>query len=152
MTTRPNPTQTRGDDHVILRRELKQMLPGDVALDRQELRELLDLSNVGGRYDALRKKLLARAIAQPDSGDVLRMEQYTALLDYREGRGPRPAFARLVTPDGHFAGESILAPEQQRPAALERGPLADPGEPGRYVQPVGRFALTGEKGFTPDTR
>src|SRR6266545_4990799 len=36
----PNPTQTRGDDAIILRRELKQLLPSDIALDREELREL----------------------------------------------------------------------------------------------------------------
>ena len=150
--TRPNPVQYPGDDHVIRRRELKQMLPSDVALDQAELRELLDLSNVGGRYDVLRKKYLARGINQGGAGDVLRSDQYQALLDYREGRGPRPSFARLVTPDGHFAGESVLSPAELRPQTTAPGPVMDPGEPGRYVQPVGRFALTGEKGFTPDTR
>jgi hypothetical protein len=150
--TRPNPSQTRGDDQVILRRELKQLLPGDVALDQAELRELLDLSNVGGRYDVLRLKLLRRAVAQLGASDVLRSDQYTALLDYRQGRGPRPSFARLVTPDGHFAGESVLSPAELRPQTTAPGPVMDPGEPGRYVQPSGRFALTGEKGFTPDTR
>ena len=73
MAPSPNPVQYRGDDQVILRRELKQMLPADVALDRQELHELLDLSNQGGRYDALRLKLLRRALSQLAADDVLRI-------------------------------------------------------------------------------
>jgi len=149
---RPNPTQTRGEDQVILRRELKQLLPATVALDAEELRELLDLSNGGGRDTALRLKLLRRAVAQPAADDVLRVDQYQALLDFREGRGPRPAFARLVDRDGHFLGESVLPPAEQRPATRETGPVEDPSEPGRYVAPKGRFARSDEKAFTPDTR
>lgn len=152
MSPSPNPMQTRTLDAVALRRELKQLLPADVALDQAELGELLDLSNQGARDNALRLKLLRRAVAQPASGDVLRLDQYTALLDYYDGRGPRPSFARLATRDGHFIGESILPPAEQRPATLDAGPVEDPGEPGRYVQPKGRFARSDEKAFTPDTR
>ena len=152
MDRRPFPSQIPHDDQVILRRELKQLIPATVALDQEELRELLDLSNVGGRFDALRLKLLRRAINQLAAGDVLRTEQFLALRDYREGRGPRPAFALLVTSDGHYFGESLLPLAEQRPEALQPAPKEDPDETGRYVQPSGRFALTGTKGFTPDPR
>lgn len=140
---RPDPTQTPLLDEITLRRELKQMLPADVALDRQELHELLDLSNVGGRYDALRLKLLRRAINQLTPDDLLRAEQYRALLDYRQGRGPRPSFARYVTPDGHFLGQSIAPEDGPRPGAAAPGPVEDPSEPGRYVQPKGEYAIPG---------
>jgi len=148
----PNPTQTRGDDAIILRRELKQLLPSDIALDREELRELLDLSNVGGRYDVLRLKLLRRALGSIAPDDVLRDDQFRALLDYREGRVPRPSFARYVTRDGHFIGESIAPEEPLRPQAAAPLPARDPDDHGRYVQPKGRFARSDESTFEPDSR
>ena len=152
MDRRPFPSQIPHDDQVILRRELKQMIPGDVALDREELTELLDLSNQGGRFDALRLKLLRRAINQLAADDVLRTEQFLALRDYREGRGPRPAFALLVTADGHYIGASVLPMAEQRPETLRPAPREDPDETGRYVRPSGPFASPGDPGFSPDRR
>ena len=149
---RPNPVQYPGDDAVILRRELKQLIPSDTALDQTELYELLDLSNVGGRYDVLRLKLLRRAISSITTGEVLTVNQFSELLAYRDGRGPRPQFARYVTADGHFLGASIAGADALPAGARDPGPVEDPGEPGRYVQPKGRFARSDETAFRPDTR
>jgi hypothetical protein len=149
---RPNPVQYPGDDAVILRRELKQLLPSDIALDQVELYELLDLSNVGGRYDVLRLKLLRRAISSMSPTEMLSTNQFSELLAYRDGRGPRPQFARYVTPDGHFIGASIAGAAGLSASARDPGPVEDPSEPGRYVQPKGRFARGDEEAFRPDTR
>jgi hypothetical protein len=149
---RPNPTQTRNLDEVTLRRELKELLPSAVALDRQELAELLDFSNQAARYQVLRKKFLARGVAQLQPGDMLTDQQRAALIAYRMGDGPRPDFAMLATPGGHYYGESLLAPDEQRPEAVQDWPQQVAGEPGRYVQPTGRFAQSEDDAFRPDTR
>lgn len=141
---RPNPTQTKNLDNVTIRRELKQLLPSTVILDQAEARELLDLSNQSARHNALRLKLLARAISQLAAGDMLRPDQFDALLAFHQGHGPRPDFARFVTADGHY-GQAALAPDDRdAPKAGAPGPVEDPSEPGRYVQPKGRFALAGK--------
>lgn len=142
-STRPNPTQTRRLDAVTLRRELRLMLPGGVALDQEDLRACLDPSNQSAHYNVLRLKLLRRAIATAQSDDLLSPAQFAALLAYHGGDGPRPPWLRFVSPAGHHGRHFLAADDVDAPKAAAPGPVEDPGEPGRFVQPKGEYAIPG---------
>lgn len=149
---RPNPMQTDNLDNVTLRRELKGMLAPDHILDRQELAELLDLSNTGHRLTAIRLRLLRYAISQLPAGMLLTDQQRGALISYRAGTGPRPPFTMFVSSDGQYGAHNLAPDDPDAPKPGPAWPQEDPNEPGRYVQPAGRFAQPQEDSFHPDTR
>jgi hypothetical protein len=137
MPNRPDPTPIPGLDAKALRRDMKLMLPETLLVDQQEWAELLDFSGQTARHNVIRKMILA---ATPHDGPhwrTLRPEERTALALFMLGDGPRPAFLPAVP----------LTSPPPTPA-----PVEDPTEPGRYVQPSGRFAVPAGPGFTPDTR
>ena len=143
MATRPNPMQTKTLDQLTLRREMKLMLPATVQLDGAEWDELMDNSNQTSRAILLRKAWLNHRRSGLPAPRILSEQERLALGLFILGEGPRPAFARFVSRDGHH-GSSYLAPDDpDAPKPAAPGPVEDPGEPGRYVQPKGEYAIPG---------
>ena len=143
MATRPNPTQTRQLDRIALRREMKLMLPATVQLDGAEWDELMDNSNQTSRAILLRKAWLNHRRAGLPAPRILSEQERLALGLFILGDGPRPAFARFVSPDGHHGSSYLASDDPDAPKAAAPGPVEDPGEPGRYVQPKGEYAIPG---------
>jgi hypothetical protein len=152
MTPRPGPTTNRQLDTRTLRLQLKQLLPGDLILDKEEEEELLDLSNATSRANVLRLGLVRAALGRGQRPRTLSVHEWGDLISYVTGTGERPSFALLATPEGHYHGLTVLRPDEDPLRGSTPGPAEDPGEPGRYVQPSGRFALPGADGFQPDRR
>jgi hypothetical protein len=142
--TRPNPTQTRTLDAATLRREMKLLLTTDYILDAQEWDELIDQSNTGHRLAALRVRVLRGRRDGGHGPRLLSDQERIALGLFILGEGPRPRFARFVSPDGHF-GSSYLAPDDpDAPAPAPPWPAQVGGEPGRYVKATGQYAGPGD--------
>ncbi len=137
MPNRPDPSPIPALDAKALRRDMKLMLPPTLLLDHQEWTELQDFTGQTARHNVIRKAILA---ATPHDGPhwrTLRPEERTALALFILGEGPRPAFLPAVP---------LTSP------APTPWPVEDPTEPGRYVQPSGRFAVPAAPDFQPDRR
>lgn len=137
MPNRPDPTPIPDLDRKGLRRDMKLLLPVELILDEQEWDELLDFSGQTARHNVIRKNLIAARRAGGQVPRTLAPAERLALGLFVLGDGPLPAF---------------LVPFVVPPRAPEPGPVEDPTEPGRYVQPTGRFAVPASPEFQPDTR
>ena len=137
--------QVKVYDAVALRRAMKHLLGADVILDHDEERELLDQSNQGGRYGALRAGVLRVGLYGGTGPRLLSDQERTALALYVMGEGPRPRFAKLASGDGHFGAPWLQAGDPDAPAPAPPWPAQDPNEPGRYVQPRGHFAIPSDQ-------
>jgi hypothetical protein len=152
MAERPNPTQTPRLDELTVRRDMKHLVPGNMILDHAEEKEILDLSNSSGRVTHLRILLLRAALFGNPRPSTLGDSDRTELLRYMTSGGPRPVWAKLASPDGHYGIGYLDGRDPAAHAEPTYGPPEDPREPRRYVEPTGRFALPGSPSWAPDTR
>jgi hypothetical protein len=152
MPNRPDPTPIPALDAKALRRAMKVSIGPEYILDEQEWDELLDFSHTNARLNVMRKNLISARRAGGQGPRMLRPEERSALALYRMGEGPRPAFALYIDSHGRFGGQTIAPRAERGVTAPAPDPVEDPTEPGRFVQPTGRFAQSHQAGFTPDTR
>jgi len=146
MTTNfRDPRQVKVYDAVDLRRAMKHLLDASLILDHEEERELLDQSNQGARYGALRARVLRVGLYGGTGPRLLSDQERGALAVYVMGQGPRPRFARLASGDGHYGPSWLQAGDPDAPAPAPDWPAVDPDEPNRYVQPKGDFAIPGDR-------
>lgn len=145
MTAIRDPRQVRNLDAITLRREMKQLLAADVILDREEERELLDLSNQQSRYNVLRVALLRAALGGGQRPRTLTDQERLALGLFVMGEGPRPRFALFATSDGHYGQHHVPQDDPDAIPPAPPWPAKDPNEPNRYVQPRGEYAIPGDR-------
>jgi hypothetical protein len=146
MTTKlRDPRQVKTLDDVTLRREMKHLLSAEYLLDHTEELELLDQSNQGGRYNALRARVLRQGLYGNGGPRLLSDGERTALALYVLEQGPRPRWARLASGDGHFGPGWLQAGDPDAPAPGPAWPTPDPDEPSRYVKAKGEYAIPSDQ-------
>jgi hypothetical protein len=152
MSPRPYPTQTRGTDEREARRLHQGWLRAPYAIDEDEQRRQLDEGSTDNGARAARRAALDDWAGAQGKSYVLTPAHQDELFRFLEDKGPRPAFVVPPVAGQYMTTEERNAHDLAVAARAGQGPKQDPTEPGRYVQPQGRFALAGSEGFTPDPR
>lgn len=143
MTDPRDPRQVKQLDRTTMRRLSKAALPATLILDDQEKDELCDLSNQSARDNHLRRLLLGASLRGGERPRVLDVQERLALELFVMGEGPRPRFARLVSPDGHYGAHWLRADDPDAPRAAAPWPETLDGDPSRYVRPKGDYGIPG---------
>lgn len=152
MSPRPDPAGTKNTDELAARRYLQSWLRPPYALDEREQHRQLDDGSTDNGARAVRAAALEEWRAAHGARYVLTDAQVEALHLFLDDKGPRPAFAWPYVGNGYGTSDELAAHAAAVAARAAPGPKEDPTEPGRYVQPTGRFALAGSEGFVPDSR
>lgn len=152
MSPRPNPTQTKLTDALAWERTMQGWLrPGYVVT--VELFETILRDPFGSHVARVAVQAWIEAYRdQIESRFRLTAEQGEELDRFLDDKGPRPHFVPAAAPAGYLTTEESTARASELAVRREQEPKPDPSEPGRYVQPSGRFALPGREGFEPDSR
>ena len=152
MATRPNPTQTKGTDEREARRAYQSWLRPPYTIDAQELERQLDEGSTDNGARATRRAALEEWQQANAARYTLSAAQLDELDRFVEDKGPRPGF---VHPAGDGPGHTTdekAASALRAAERIAREVKELPGEPGRYVEPSGPFALPGAPRFYPDPR
>lgn len=152
LNHRPDPTQTKLTDALAWERTMQGwMLPGHVIT--VELFETIMRDPFGSHVARVAVQAWIEAYReQIERRFMLTVEQGEELDRFLDDKGSRPHF---VIPRGEgvpVTTEEKAARAGELAGRREREPKPDPFEPGRYVQPSGRFAFPGREGFEPDSR
>lgn len=126
-----------------MRRLCKAALPATIILDDQERDEVIDQSNQSARANALRAAVLRASLRGGERPRILDVQERLALELFVMDEGPRPRFARFVTPDGHFGQSALRVDDPDAPTASAPWPETLDGDPARYVRPRGSYGIPG---------
>ena len=152
MSPRPNPTQTKNTDEIQERRFLQSWLRPPYAIDAQEQQRQLDEGSTDHGARMVRRAALDEWVATNGARYVLTDAQGEELQRFFDDKGPRPSFAHPAGDGPGHTTEEKAASALRAAERIAREPKPDPTEPGRYVQPSGRFARSDDPSFTPDPR
>jgi len=152
MSPRPDPAGTKNADELAARRYLQSWLRPPYAIDEREQARQLDEGSTDNGARAGRRAALEEWVRLHGARYVLTDVQVDELHRFLDDKGPRPAAAWPYTGAGYGTSEELAAHAAAVAERAPQGPKEDPTEPGRYVQPSGRFARAGAEGFTPDPR
>ena len=152
MATRPNPTQTKNTDEREARRRYQSWLRPPYAIDAAEQERQLDEASGDNGARQARRAALDEWASASGPRYVLSPAQLEELDRFLDDKGPRPGFVWPAAAGGYLTTDELATRAAAAAERIAREAKELPGEPGRYVQPSGRFARSDDPSFTPDPR